>query len=73
VGLRESNRIERGSPTMLRTATLSDIPRLIEICGSVRENRLSDPSKVTLADYAWHICKTAGLPKGTPREARSFL
>jgi hypothetical protein len=24
---------------------------LIEICTSVRENRLSDPSRVTLADY----------------------
>jgi GNAT superfamily N-acetyltransferase len=40
---------------MYRRATVSDIPRLIEIRGSVRENRLSDPSRVTLADYTWHI------------------
>jgi len=40
---------------MIRSATVSDIPRLMEIRGSVRENRLSDPSRVTLADYNWHI------------------
>jgi GNAT superfamily N-acetyltransferase len=27
----------------------------MEIRGSVRENRLSDPSRVTLQDYHWHI------------------
>jgi GNAT superfamily N-acetyltransferase len=40
---------------MIRIATLADIPRLLEIRGSVRENRLSDPSRVTLADYDWHV------------------
>jgi hypothetical protein len=40
---------------MLRKAILSDIPRLIEIRAAVHENRLSDPSRVTLADYVWHI------------------
>ena len=40
---------------MIRTAVLSDIPRLTEIRGAVGENRLSDPSRVTLADYVWHI------------------
>jgi len=40
---------------MIRTAVLSDIPRLMEIRGAVRENRLSDPSRVTYADYVWHI------------------
>jgi GNAT superfamily N-acetyltransferase len=40
---------------MIRSATVSDIPRLIEIRGSVRENRLSDPNRVSIADYAWHI------------------
>ena len=34
-----------------RRATLSDIDRLAEIRGAVRENRLSDPSSVTRADY----------------------
>jgi ribosomal protein S18 acetylase RimI-like enzyme len=40
---------------MIRSASVSDIPRLIEIRGSVRENRLSDPSRVTIADYEWHV------------------
>jgi hypothetical protein len=40
---------------MLRVATHGDIPGLIEIRGSVRENRLVDPSHVTLADYNWFI------------------
>src|SRR4051794_16264474 len=40
---------------MIRQATLSDIPRLVEIRGAVRENRLSDPGRVTLADYEWQI------------------
>jgi len=40
---------------MIREAVLSDIPRLMEIRGAVRENRLSDPSRVTLADYVWQI------------------
>ena len=32
---------------MIRKAILSDIPRLMEIRGAVRENRLSDPGRVT--------------------------
>jgi ribosomal protein S18 acetylase RimI-like enzyme len=40
---------------MLRVATHGDIPGLMEIRGSVRENRLIDPSHVTLADYSWFI------------------
>jgi GNAT superfamily N-acetyltransferase len=40
---------------MIRIATFADIPGLMEIRGSVRENRLSDPSRVTLADYNWHV------------------
>lgn len=35
----------------LRRATPADIPRLIEIRGAVRENRLSDPGSVTMVDY----------------------
>jgi GNAT superfamily N-acetyltransferase len=56
---------------MIRKAILSDIPRLMEIRGEVHENRLSDPSRVTLADYVWqidhgptHVWDDAGLIKG---------
>lgn len=40
---------------MIRTANESDIPRLVEIRGAVRENRLRDPSRVSLDDYRWFI------------------
>ena len=64
---------------MIRSATVSDIPRLIEIRASVRENRLSDPSRVTIADYEWHIAHgpihiweehgvIAGLSASDPRD-----
>ena len=56
---------------MIRKAFLSEIPRLIEIRGAVRENRLSDPGRVTLADYVWqiehgptYVWDDAGLIKG---------
>lgn len=39
----------------IRRATTSDIPRMQEIRGSVRENVLSDPSRVTVEDYQWFI------------------
>ncbi len=35
---------------MIRLATHGDIPRIFEIRDTVRENRLSDPSRVTEAD-----------------------
>jgi GNAT superfamily N-acetyltransferase len=64
---------------MMRLATFTDIPRLIEIRGSVRENRLSDPRRVTLADYNWHVVHAPihvwedsgvvkGLSAGDPRD-----
>jgi GNAT superfamily N-acetyltransferase len=64
---------------MIRPATVSDIPRLMEIRGSVRENRLSDPTRVTIADYEWHIAYgpihiweekgfIAGLSASDPRD-----
>ncbi len=64
---------------MIRTATANDIPRLREIRDSVRENRLSDPSRVTLADYDWHVAHAPihvweddgvikGLSAGDPRD-----
>ena len=40
---------------MIRKATAADIPRLMDIRARVRENILSDPSKVTEADYHWFI------------------
>jgi GNAT superfamily N-acetyltransferase len=39
----------------IRPAAPADIPRLIEIRGAVRENRLSDPGSVTAADYLPYI------------------
>jgi GNAT superfamily N-acetyltransferase len=64
---------------MIRLATVADIPRLMEIRGSVRENRLADPGRVTLADYHWHIAHAPvhvwdddgvikGLSAGDPRD-----
>jgi GNAT superfamily N-acetyltransferase len=64
---------------MLRIATLADIPRLMEIRAAVRENRLSDPSRIALADYSWfihhasiHVWETdhriQGLSAGDPRD-----
>jgi ribosomal protein S18 acetylase RimI-like enzyme len=50
----------------------------MEIRAAVRENRLSDPGSVTLADYKWHIAHAPihvwadgvikGLSAGDPRD-----
>lgn len=40
---------------MIRRATHDDVPRIREIRAAVRENRLSDPSRVTLEDILWFI------------------
>jgi len=64
---------------MIRLATRVDIPRLMEIRSAVRENRLADPSRVTLADYHWFIDHAGvhvwdeggfikGLSAGDPRD-----
>ena len=64
---------------MIRLAKSTDIPRLMEIRNSVRENRLADPSRVTLADYHWFIDHAGiyiweddgvikGLSAGDPRK-----
>jgi GNAT superfamily N-acetyltransferase len=69
--------------SMLRRATLADIPRIIEIRGAVRENRLSDPSRVTAADVRWHIAHSPihvwddsgvikGFSAGDPRDGSIF-
>ncbi len=39
----------------IRKSVAADIPRLMEIRASVRENILSDPTKVTESDYRWFI------------------
>jgi GNAT superfamily N-acetyltransferase len=64
---------------MLRDATHDDISRLMEIRGSVLENRLADSNLVTLADYKWFIDHAAihvwengeciqGFSAGDPRD-----
>jgi ribosomal protein S18 acetylase RimI-like enzyme len=40
---------------VIRRATDADIPRIAQIRADVQENRLSDPSKVTIADIRWFI------------------
>jgi GNAT superfamily N-acetyltransferase len=68
---------------MLRRATSADIPRIMEIRGAVRENRLSDPSRVTLADLNWQIAHSPihlwderglimGFSAGDPRDGSIF-
>ena len=42
---------------MLRPALLEDIPAMHALRLAVRENRLSDPSRVTQADYARRLAK----------------
>src|ERR1700692_730858 len=43
----------------MRTAVYADIPRMVELRASVHENRLGDPTRVTLADYKWFIDNAA--------------
>src|SRR5262249_39302701 len=40
---------------VIRRATRDDIPRIMEIRAAVRENRLRDPSRVTVADGCWFV------------------
>jgi ribosomal protein S18 acetylase RimI-like enzyme len=51
--------MRREPATLIRTATREDIPRLFEIRGAVRENRLGDPSRVTVALCEWLIENSA--------------
>jgi GNAT superfamily N-acetyltransferase len=64
---------------MIRRANEADIPRLIEIRGAVRENKLRDPSRVTTDDYHWFIAnpgifvweedgRVVGLSAADPRD-----
>jgi GNAT superfamily N-acetyltransferase len=40
---------------MIRNANESDIPRIFEIRGAVHENKLRNPSRVTIEDLRWFI------------------
>jgi GNAT superfamily N-acetyltransferase len=40
---------------VIRNATRADIPRIFEIRAAVRENRLRDPSRVTVEQVCWFI------------------
>jgi len=40
---------------VIRKATRVDIPRILEIRAAVRENKLRDPSRVTIEDICWFI------------------
>ena len=40
---------------VIRKASRADIPRLKEIRDTVRENKLGDPSRVTIDHYHWFI------------------
>ena len=64
---------------MLSKATSGDIPRLMEIRSAVRENILSDPSRIPVAEYQWYIDKSTvwiwlesgqiyGFSAGDPRD-----
>jgi len=66
---------------MLRRATQADVDRIREIRDGVRENILSDPSRVTSADIAWFLDHgpiwvweehgiVAGFSAGDPRDGR---
>lgn len=68
---------------MIRKATRADLPRILEIRGSVRENRLSDPGRVTVADCEWFLDHAAfwvyvedgivqGFSAGDPRDGTIF-
>jgi GNAT superfamily N-acetyltransferase len=40
---------------LIRRASRADIPRIMEIRGAVRENRLRDPSRVKVEDVWWYV------------------
>jgi GNAT superfamily N-acetyltransferase len=40
---------------LIRKATKDDVPRIMEIRAGVGENRLRDPSRVTMEDVCWFV------------------
>ena len=52
--------------SQIRLATLADIPRLSEIRLAVRENQLSNPGRITVADYEDYVAgRGRSWPCGT--------
>jgi GNAT superfamily N-acetyltransferase len=75
--------MRREPVALIRKATREDIPRLFEIRGAVRENRLGDPGRVTVALCEWFIENSAfwlwvedgraqGFSAATPETVRSL-
>ena len=68
---------------MIRNANESDIARILEIRGAVRENKLRDPSRVTIDDLRWFIAnpgifvweeegRIVGFSAADPRDGNIF-
>jgi len=68
---------------LIRKATRDDIPRIMEIRAGVRENRLRDPSRVTMKDVFWFVDNpgiflweedgsTVGFSASDPRNGNIF-
>lgn len=68
---------------MIRKATQADIPRIMDIRAAVRENRLRDPSRVTVDHVAWFVDnpgifvweedgKIVGFSAADPRDGSIF-
>ena len=68
---------------MIRKATRVDIPRIVEIRAAVRENKLRDPSRVTIEHICWFIDnpgifvwvednKVVGFSAADPRDGSIF-
>jgi GNAT superfamily N-acetyltransferase len=68
---------------VIRKATRADIPRIVEIRAAVRENKLRDPSRVTIEDICWFIDnpgifvwveddKVVGFSAADPRDGSIF-
>lgn len=68
---------------MIRKASKDDIPRIMEIRAGVRENRLRDPSRVTMEDVFWFVDNPGiflweedgsivGFSAGDPRNGNIF-
>jgi GNAT superfamily N-acetyltransferase len=54
-GSRQGRHSGGAEGNLIRKATRDDISRIFEIRGAVKENRLRDPNRVTVADCEWFI------------------
>jgi GNAT superfamily N-acetyltransferase len=68
---------------LIRKANRTDLPRVMEIRAGVRENRLRDPSRVTVEDVSWFVenpgiffweedRRIVGFSAGDPRNGNIF-